>query len=55
MRSGIYFELLHGVMMDRLTDDIWQFLSAKMFTGDIVIYSLENKKKQQAGLEVLSV
>lgn len=42
--------------MDRLTDDIWQFLSAKMFTGDIVIYSLENKKnKQQAGLEVLSV
>lgn len=42
--------------MDRLTDDIWQFLSAKMFTGDIVIYSLENKKnKRQAGLEVLSV
>lgn len=43
--------------MDRLTDDIWQFLSAKMFAGDIVIYSLENQKtnKQQTGLEVMSV
>lgn len=42
--------------MDRLTDDIWQFLSAKMFTGDIVFFVFQTiDHKRQAGLEVLSV